>query len=101
MRLGRLHQQLKHQLRDFAIEVMNRGAEGDPRYGQILQVAVDSSLYLLERDDTGWKVRLAVESELKKDVSTAQGWPVYGFSKAGLDSIGPDPAPGCPSHAPQ
>jgi len=122
--LGRLHQQLKHQLRDFAIEAMNRGAdidtelarkgialsakEGDPHYGQILKVAVDrkpnglptwaalkttlgvmcgedSSLYLLEREDTGWKVRLAVESELKKDVSTALGWPVYGFSKAGLD----------------
>ncbi|HYL74047.1 MAG TPA: hypothetical protein VEU96_07555 [Bryobacteraceae bacterium] len=119
--LGPLHQQLKHQLRDFVFDALNRGADvqtelekagirmGEQgRYGQVLGVKVewkpnglatwaavtttlgvmcgeDMSLYLLEHDGKVWRLRLALESELSKDVSSAHGWLQYRLSRAGTD----------------
>lgn len=121
--IARLHQQLKHQLRDFVVDALNRGADvkteldkaGIPidddqssPYGRLLNVEVqwkpnglatwaevttslsvmcgeDTSLYLLEREEKGWQMRLVVESEFSKTVTSGFGMFDYRVSPAGID----------------
>jgi hypothetical protein len=119
----RLHQQLKHQLRDLVVDALNSGADvkteldkaGIPidddqnsPYGRIVNVEVqskpnglatwaavttslsvmcgeDTSLYLLEREEKGWQMRLVIESEFSKNVASAFGTFHYALSPAGIN----------------